>query len=45
MPSALDMPMRIHTGCEWVETGVKDIFDATVKGRTPARDNTQKFGR
>ena len=29
--------MRIHTDCEWVETGVKDILDATVKGKTPTK--------
>ena len=34
---ALDVPMRIHTDCEWVETGVKDILDATVKGKTPTK--------
>ena len=34
---ALDVPMRIHTDCEWIETGVKDILDATVKGKTPTK--------
>ena len=24
----LALPLRVHTDCEWVETGVKDILDA-----------------
>ena len=34
---ALDVPMRIHMDCEWVQTEVKDILDATVKGKTPTK--------
>ena len=29
--------MRIYTDCECVETEVKDILDATVKGKTPTK--------
>ena len=29
--------MRIHTDCERVQIGVKDILDATVKGQTPTK--------
>ena len=34
---ALDMPMRIHTDCEWVNKGVKEIRNAISKGETPSK--------
>ena len=34
---ALDMPTRIHTDCEWVEKGRKEILNAIAKGGTPSK--------
>ena len=34
---ALDTPMRTHTDCELVETGVKEILDPTAKKGTPTK--------
>ena len=34
---ALDLPTRIHTDCEWVEEGIKEILNAVAKGETPSK--------
>ena len=31
------MPTRIHTDCEWVEKGIKEILNAMAKGETPSK--------
>ena len=36
---ALDMPLKMHTDCEWIESVVRDILDATMKRRVaPKRE-------
>ena len=34
---ALDMPTAIHTDCEWVEKGIKEILNSMAKGETPSK--------
>ena len=34
---ALETPMCIHTDCEWVEKGIKEIHNATAKKQTPSK--------
>ena len=41
---ALDMPLRVRMEPEWVETGVKDILDAAMKGRAPTKREHEKSG-
>ena len=37
--------LRDGTDCEWVETGVKDIRDATMNGRTPTKREHRELSR
>ena len=39
---ALETPMRIHTDCEWVEKGIKEILNAIAKGETPSKREHSK---
>ena len=34
---ASDVPPRIHTDCEWVEKGIKEILNAIAKGETTSK--------